>query len=91
MKSRAVLASAILAGVATPGVARAAGPGPSVSGRSTTRLDGQAIFFVSYDGLVNNNSFQKNGLLTYKGYQYAVWDTSTGNAKVGRRLLGGRS
>jgi len=89
MKRRAVLASAILAGVATPGIARAAGPGPSVSGRSTTRLDSQAVFFVSYDGLVNNNSFQKNGLFTYKGYQYAAWYTATGNAVVGRRALGG--
>jgi hypothetical protein len=82
-----VLATAILAAVATPGIARAADPGPAVSKKGTTQLDPQAIFFVSYDGLVNNNSFQKNGLLTYKGYQYAVWYTSTGNAVVGRRAL----
>ncbi|MFD8307351.1 BNR repeat-containing protein [Streptomyces sp. NPDC059690] len=91
MRRRTVLATAILAAVATPGIARAADPGPSVSKKGTTRLDSQAIFFVSYDGLVNNNSFQKNGLLTYKGYQYAVWYTSTGNAVVGRRVLGGSS
>ncbi|MFF4910344.1 BNR repeat-containing protein [Streptomyces sp. NPDC001260] len=87
MRRRTVLATAILAAVATPGIARAADPGPAVSKKGTTRLDPQAIFFVSYDGLVNNNSFQKNGLLTYKGYQYAVWYTSTGNAVVGRRAL----
>ncbi|MER5511463.1 BNR repeat-containing protein [Streptomyces sp. NPDC002766] len=91
MRRRTVLATAILAAVATPGIARAADPGPSVSKKGTTQLDSQAIFFVSYDGLVNNNSFQKNGLLTYKGYQYAVWYTSTGNAVVGRRVLGGSS
>ncbi|WP_030937504.1 BNR repeat-containing protein [Streptomyces sp. NRRL S-646] len=91
MRRRTVLATAILAAVATPGIARAADPGPSVSKKSTTQLDGQAIFFVSYDGLVNNNSFQKNGLFTYKGYQYAAWYTSTGNAVVGRRVLGGSS
>ncbi|MEU6258492.1 BNR repeat-containing protein [Streptomyces sp. NPDC047043] len=91
MRRRTVLATAILAAVATPGIARAADPGPSVSKKSTTQLDGQAIFFVSYDGLVNNNSFQKNGLLTYKGYQYAAWYTSTGNAVIARRVLGGSS
>ncbi|MFJ9722261.1 BNR repeat-containing protein [Streptomyces sp. NPDC101209] len=87
MRRRTVLTTAILAAVATPGIARAADPGPSVSRKSTTQLDAQAVFFVSYDGLVNNNSFQKNGLLTYKGYQYAAWYTSTGNAVVGRRAL----
>lgn len=91
MKRRTVLATAILAAVATPGIARAADPGPSVSRKSTTQLDSRAVFFVSYDGLVNNNSFQKNGLLTYKGYQYAAWYTSTGNAVVGRRALGASS
>ncbi|KUN23686.1 Tat pathway signal sequence domain protein [Streptomyces antibioticus] len=89
MKRRTVLASAILAAVATPGIARAAVPGPSVTLTGTTTLDSQAVFFVSYDGLVNNNSFQKNGLLTYKGYQYAVWYTADRNAVVGRRALGG--
>ncbi|MDL2075930.1 BNR repeat-containing protein [Streptomyces sp. GXMU-J15] len=88
MRRRTVLATALLAAVATPSTARAADPGPSVTPTGTTTLDPQAIFFVSYDGLVNNNSFQKNGLLTYKGYQYAVWYTADRNAVVGRRPLG---
>ncbi|GAV42415.1 BNR repeat-containing protein [Streptomyces acidiscabies] len=90
MKRRTVLTTAILAAVSTPGIAgtaRAADPGPSVSLRQNTQLDAQAVFFVSYDGLVNNNSFQKNGLLTYKGYQYAVWYTAARNAVVARRAL----
>ncbi|WP_145876935.1 BNR repeat-containing protein [Streptomyces sp. BK340] len=69
--------------------AAAAAPGPSVTKKGTTRLDGRAVYFVSYDGLVNNNSFQKNGLLTYQGHQYAAWYTSTRNAVVARRVLGG--
>ena len=92
MKRRTLLATALLGTVAAPGIAgtaRAADPGPSVTQTGNTTLDGQAIFFVSYDGLVNNNSFQKNGLLTYKGYQYAVWYTADRNAVVGRRVLGG--
>ncbi|MEU1295068.1 MULTISPECIES: BNR repeat-containing protein [unclassified Streptomyces] len=88
MRRRTVLATAVLAAVAAPGVARAAEPGPSVTARGTTLLDARAIYFVSYDGLVNNNSFQKNGLLTYKGYQYAAWYTATRDAVVGRRALG---
>ncbi|SOE07233.1 BNR repeat-containing protein [Streptomyces sp. Ag109_G2-15] len=88
MRRRTVLTTAILAAVATPGIARAADPGPSVTKQGTTRLDAQALYFVSYDGLVNNNSFQKNGLLTYKGYQYAAWYTATRNAVVARRVLG---
>ncbi|WBO62345.1 BNR repeat-containing protein [Streptomyces camelliae] len=89
MRRRTVLATALAAAVAAPGTARAATPGPSVTERGSTRLDAQAVYFVSYDGLVNNNSFQKNGLLTYKGYQYAVWYTATRNAVVARRVLGG--
>ncbi|MFF1545578.1 BNR repeat-containing protein [Streptomyces sp. NPDC058291] len=93
MRRRTLLAGALAGAAASPvlgaGAARAAAPGPSVTRKATSRLDAQALFFVSYDGLVNNNSFQKNGLLTYKGYQYAAWYTSTRNAVVARRVLGG--
>ncbi|MFH8773630.1 BNR repeat-containing protein [Streptomyces sp. NPDC017958] len=89
MRRRTVPATALLAAVAAPGTANAADPGPSVTKQGTTRLDGRAVHFVSYDGLVNNNSFQKNGLLTYQGYQYAAWYTATRNAVVARRVLGG--
>ncbi|WP_020117078.1 BNR repeat-containing protein [Streptomyces canus] len=93
MRRRTLLAGAIVSAMSTSaltgGTARAADPGPSVTRTGTTTLDGQAVFFVSYDGLVNNNSFQKNGLLTYKGYQYAVWYTADKNAVVGRRVVGG--
>ncbi|MFH8463271.1 BNR repeat-containing protein [Streptomyces sp. NPDC017991] len=91
MKRRTLLATALLGTAAAPalaGTARAAAPGPSVTRTGTTTLDSQAIFFVSYDGLVNNNSFQKNALLTHKGYQYAAWYTADRNAVIGRRVLG---
>ncbi|WP_371667781.1 BNR repeat-containing protein [Streptomyces sp. NBC_00289] len=95
MRRRTLLAATLVGAVGAPalaaGTARAADPGPSVTQTGSTRLDAQAVFFVSYDGLVNNNAFQKNGLLTYKGYQYAVWYTADKNAVVGRRALGGSS
>lgn len=76
------------AGALTPGTARADAPGPSVTPTGSTTLDERALYFVSYDGLVNNNAFQKNGLLTHKGHQYAVWYTADRNAVVGRRRPG---
>ena len=69
----------------------AAGSGllaPHVTLLDRTRLDADALYFVSYDGLVNNNSFQKNGLLTHRGHQYAAWYTATREAVVARREPG---
>ncbi|WTO33682.1 BNR repeat-containing protein [Streptomyces achromogenes] len=61
---------------------------PSLTGPDRTRLDARALYFVSYDGLVNTNSFQKHALLTYGGHQYAVWYTASREAVVARRGLG---
>jgi hypothetical protein len=61
---------------------------PSLTLLGSTRLDERALYFVSYDGLVNNNSFQKDGLLTYRGHQYAAWYTADRSAVVARRALG---
>ncbi|MEV5810924.1 BNR repeat-containing protein [Streptomyces mutabilis] len=91
MRRRTLLTGALAVPVlATAGTtARAAAtPGPSVTPAGRTTLDSRAIYFVSYDGLVNNNSFQKNGILTHKGHQYAAWYTADRNAVVARRALG---
>ena len=56
---------------------------------SDTLLDPAALFFVSYDGVVNNNSFQRDAILTHAGFQYATWYTGSRNAVVARRPLGG--
>lgn len=60
---------------------------PSVSFISNTQLDANGIFFVSYDGVVNVNSFQLSGVLTYSDWQYAGWYTSSGMAMLARRQL----
>ncbi|OIJ68957.1 BNR repeat-containing protein [Streptomyces mangrovisoli] len=73
---------------APPSDRRAAPPTPSVTRRRITELDPRALYFVSYDGLVNNNSFQQNGLFTHRGHQYAAWWTATRHAVVARRALG---
>ncbi|KAG8964826.1 hypothetical protein FRC03_001295 [Tulasnella sp. 419] len=68
-------------------VALCAFAGPPVTLQSTTTLDSSGIFFVSYDGLVNVESFQQNALLSYQGYQYAVWYNSGRSAMIARRQL----
>jgi putative BNR repeat neuraminidase len=75
------------AGATGPG-AGAAQAGPSVTPLGDTVLDPTALFFVSYDGLVNNNAFQRSGLLTHNGHQYAVWYAADREATVARRALG---
>jgi hypothetical protein len=64
-------------------------PDPSAAPLRDTLLDGSALYFVSYDGLVNNNAFQKHGVLTYAGYQYAVWYDADRRATIGRRRTNG--
>ncbi|KAH7107823.1 hypothetical protein BKA62DRAFT_740536 [Auriculariales sp. MPI-PUGE-AT-0066] len=59
----------------------------SVSLSSNTVLDNSGIYFVSYDGLVNVNSFQQNAVLTYEGYQYAAWYSSSRSAMLARRAV----
>ncbi|ROP42465.1 BNR repeat-containing protein [Saccharothrix texasensis] len=56
---------------------------------SDTVLDRAALFFVSYDGVVNNNSFQQDAIVTHAGHQYATWYTGSRHAVVARRRLGG--
>lgn len=60
---------------------------PTVSVVSNTQLDPNGVFFVSYDGVVNVNSFQISAVLTYGSYQYAAWYTSSQAAVLARRQL----
>ncbi|MGW1050931.1 BNR repeat-containing protein [Streptomyces sp. NPDC002521] len=70
-------------------IAAGRGPGdPGITWLGRTLLDARALYFVSYDGLVNNNSFQKNGLFTHRGLQYAAWYSADRGATVARRTAG---
>ncbi len=80
------------AGPAASAPAAAAGPAataaaPTVTMVRDTRLDPAALYFVSYDGLVNNESFQQSGILTHAGHQYAAWYTASRAAVLARRRL----
>ncbi|HEX8630882.1 MAG TPA: BNR repeat-containing protein [Catenuloplanes sp.] len=71
-----------------PGATPAAAA-PTVTRLSDTRLDAAALFFVSYDALVNNASFQQSAILSHAGFQYAAWYTADRTAVLGRRQLPG--
>lgn len=60
---------------------------PTVSLISNSLLDANGIFFVSFDGVVNVNSFQLSAVLTHSSYQFAAWYTSSGTVVLARRLL----
>jgi putative BNR repeat neuraminidase len=86
LSATAVLGGAALAG-GTAGTARAAGPAPAVTRIGDTVLDPAALYFVSFDGLVNNESFQLNGIVTHAGFQYTAWYTADRTAILARRRL----
>jgi hypothetical protein len=79
----AMAATALVNAVGSPAAAAA----PTVIRLGDTLLDSTAVFFVSFDGLVNNASYQQSGILTWGGRQYAAWYTSNRNAVLARRVL----
>jgi hypothetical protein len=88
--SRTAVALALVAGltaVGSPPGHAAAAAAPVVSKIGDTLLDPSAVYFVSFDGLVNNDSFQQSGILTYAGFQYAAWYTGSRAAVIARRQL----
>ncbi|GAB2926107.1 BNR repeat-containing protein [Streptomyces mayteni] len=88
---QSALGAAALAGLAAGHASAAAAAGPSATVRGSTLLDATALYFVSFDGLVNNNAFQKHGLLTHNGHQYAVWYAGDRQATIARRPLSATS
>ncbi|SEF87952.1 BNR repeat-containing family member [Nonomuraea solani] len=62
---------------------------PSVQVLRNTLVDPRAIYFVSYDGLVNQATFQQDGILTHAGHQYTAWYTADRSAMIARRTYNG--
>jgi hypothetical protein len=60
---------------------------PGVVKLADTQLDPTALFFVSFNGLVNNASYQQSAILSHAGFQYAAWYTANRAAVVARRKL----
>lgn len=86
MRRLGVLLATLLVAGSTVAVAEpTVRSGPAVALLRDTQLDPTALYFVSYDGLVNNESFQQDAILTYAGYQYTAWYTADRSAVVARR------
>lgn len=87
-RRRGWVAAVAIAGALCASQARlAAADAPSVTQLGDTELDPAALFFISFDGLVNNASYQQNAILSVAGYQYAAWYTASRAAVVARRKL----
>ncbi|KAI8909287.1 hypothetical protein DFJ77DRAFT_472013 [Powellomyces hirtus] len=50
-------------------------------------LDRSALYFKSYDTIVNVASFQSSGVVTFGGVQYAAWYSGNREAIIARRVL----
>ncbi|MEV4313650.1 BNR repeat-containing protein [Actinocrispum sp. NPDC049592] len=88
MKSAILLAVClVLTGAPVVHSEQSAAAAPPVALLGDTQLDPSALYFVSYDGLVNNESFQQNAIVSYAGYQYATWYSADRSVVVGRREL----
>lgn len=79
-----IAAVALIVALGGPATAEAA---PGVVRLADTQLDPTALFFVSFDGLVNNASYQQSAILSHAGFQYAAWYTASRAAVVARRRL----
>ena len=84
---RAALAALGLAAAAAGAAVTPAFAAPAVSLVSDTQLDATGVYFVSFDGLVNNESFQQDGILSFAGFQYAAWYNAGRSAVIARRRL----
>jgi hypothetical protein len=84
---RAVICLAILISGFFEGQVTSVQAAPSATVLTNTLLDSRGIYFISYDGLVNVNSFQISTLVTHKEYQYVAWYSSNRNAMVARRKV----
>lgn len=84
MRTAAVLISAFaVIAIAQPATAAA----PTVTHSSTTVLTTNGRTALTYTGYMNGESFQQDGIVTYKGWQYsAFWDQS-GYVNLSRRHL----
>src|SRR5688500_4810037 len=82
---RALGACAVLAALA-PATAAAA-PDPSASRLGDRILDPAARGNVTFENTANIASYQQDGLLTYKGWQYTGWYRADRTAVISRRKL----
>ncbi|MFC4530473.1 BNR repeat-containing protein [Sphaerisporangium dianthi] len=67
-----------------PGARAAA---PTVTPRATTLLTSNGNPALTYTGYMNGESFQQEGITSYRGWQYAVFWDSASHVNIARRQL----
>jgi hypothetical protein len=72
---------------AAPGMAHAADP--TVVRTGDRILDAASRSVLSYEGTANIASFQQDGLLTYRGFQYTAWYRADKRVTLARRPING--
>lgn len=82
-----IAAASLIAALVALGGAATADAAPRAVKLADTQLDPTALFFVSFNGLVNNASYQQSAILSHAGFQYAAWYTANRAAIVARRRL----
>jgi hypothetical protein len=62
-------------------------PAPGATRLGESKLTGAGLSLVSYGGYLNGESFQQDGILTHKGYQYAAFWNTARHVVLARRAL----
>ena len=63
------------------------GTTPGITKDSEVLLTNAGLAIVSYGGFLNGESFQQDGIVSYKGYQYAAFWNSSRHVVMARRAL----
>jgi hypothetical protein len=61
--------------------------GPSAAKTGENKLTSAGLTLVSYGGYLNGESFQEEGVLTFKGYQYTTFWNKSRHVVLARRQL----
>jgi hypothetical protein len=83
--SGGALATAGSAGAPAAGAENRVEPGATKE--RETKLSDQGLTLVSYGGYLNGESFQQEGVISYKGYQYAAYWNTARHVVLARRKL----
>jgi hypothetical protein len=81
------------AGTSAGGMSGAGGGGapsnapPAAAKLGESKLPGAALTIVSYGGYLNGESFQQDGIVTHRGYQYAAFWNAARHVVLARRAL----
>ncbi|WP_344938526.1 BNR repeat-containing protein [Sphaerisporangium flaviroseum] len=83
----AVVAALALVGLVAGPAPQAGAAAPGVTAQGTTLLTSRGHTALTYTGYMNGESFQQEGITSYRGWQYAVYWDSSSHVNISRRQL----